>query len=115
MEKGISPINRCSIIGLIPFSSPPFLPSFSSLFFLEEIDAAVAERYGIEPAVLKTHGHHAGPAKAVAVALASRLADENGRRSDSTMGSVPPRSERSTAGLPTGTMRWMPSNRWQDN
>jgi hypothetical protein len=46
---------------------------------LEEIDAAVARRYGVDPAVLKTHAHHAGPAKAVAVALASRLADVKGR------------------------------------
>jgi hypothetical protein len=46
---------------------------------LEEIDAAVARRYGIDPAVLKTHGHHAGPAKAAAVALASRLANLSGR------------------------------------
>ena len=47
---------------------------------LEEIDAAVARRYGIDPAVLKTHGHHAGPGKAAAVALASRLADISGRQ-----------------------------------
>ena len=46
---------------------------------LEEIDAAVARRYGVDPAVLKTHAQHAGPAKAVAVALASRLADVKGR------------------------------------
>ncbi len=46
---------------------------------LEEIDAAVARRYGLDPAVLKAHGRHAGPAKAVAVALASRLAEANGR------------------------------------
>ena len=46
---------------------------------LEEIDAAVARRYGVDPAVLKTHGHHAGPAKAAAVALASRLANLSGR------------------------------------
>lgn len=46
---------------------------------LEEIDGAVARRYDIDPAVLKTHGHHAGPAKAVAVALASRLANTSGR------------------------------------
>ena len=46
---------------------------------LEEIDAAVARCYGIDPAVLKTHGRHAGPAKATAVALASRLADISGR------------------------------------
>jgi putative transposase len=46
---------------------------------LEEIDAAVARRYGMDPAVLKMHGHHAGPAKAAAVALASRLADISGR------------------------------------
>src|SRR5208337_645109 len=46
---------------------------------LEEIDAAVGRRYGVDPAVLKTHGHHAGPAKAVAVALASRLANLSGR------------------------------------
>ena len=47
---------------------------------LEEIDAAVARRYGIDPAVLNTHGHHAGPAKAVAVAVASRLANLSGCR-----------------------------------
>ncbi len=46
---------------------------------LEEIDAAVARRYGLDPAVLKAHGRHAGPAKAVGVALASRLAEANGR------------------------------------
>jgi hypothetical protein len=46
---------------------------------LEEIDAAVGRRYGVAPAVLKTHGHHAGPAKATAVALASRLANLSGR------------------------------------
>ncbi len=46
---------------------------------LEEIDAAVARRYGVDPAVLKTHGHHAGPAKAAAVALASRLVNLSGR------------------------------------
>ena len=39
----------------------------------------MARRYGIDPAVLKMHGHHAGPAKAAAVALASRLADTGGR------------------------------------
>jgi hypothetical protein len=46
---------------------------------LSEIDAAVSTRYGIDPAVLKAHGRHAGPAKAVAVALASRLAEASGR------------------------------------
>ena len=46
---------------------------------LEEIDAAVAGRYGVDPAALKMHGHHAGPAKAAAVALASRLANMSGR------------------------------------
>ena len=46
---------------------------------LEEIDAAVARRYRVDAAVLKTHGHHAGPAKAAAVALASRLANISGR------------------------------------
>jgi REP element-mobilizing transposase RayT len=42
---------------------------------LEEIDAAVARRYGVEATVLKAHGHHAGPSKAVAVALAASLAN----------------------------------------
>ena len=42
---------------------------------LEEIDAAVARRYGVEVTVLKAHGHHAGPSKAVAVALAASLAN----------------------------------------
>jgi hypothetical protein len=42
---------------------------------LEEIAAAVARRYEVDEAVLKRHGHHAGMAKAVAVAVASRLAN----------------------------------------
>ena len=46
---------------------------------LAEIDAAVAHRYGVEPPVLSTHGHHAGPAKSVAVVLASELANLSGR------------------------------------
>jgi REP element-mobilizing transposase RayT len=46
---------------------------------LGEIDAAVARRFGIDPAVLSAHGHHAGPAKAVAVVLAARLAKVSGR------------------------------------
>jgi len=40
---------------------------------LEDIDAAVARRYRIAAADLKTHGHHAGEAKVVAVELACRL------------------------------------------
>jgi hypothetical protein len=39
----------------------------------------VARRYGVDPAVLRTHGHHAGLAKAAAVAVASRLANLSGR------------------------------------
>ena len=46
---------------------------------LIEIDAAVSRHYGVDPGVLKSHGHHAGPAKAAAVALASRLAEATGR------------------------------------
>ena len=46
---------------------------------LAEIDAAVARRYNVEPAVLSTHGHQAGPAKSVAVVLASELANLSGR------------------------------------
>ena len=46
---------------------------------LAVIDAAVAHRYGVEPAVLSTHDHHAGPAKSVAVVLASELANLSGR------------------------------------
>ena len=42
---------------------------------LKEIDSAVARRFGVEAVVLRAHGHHAGPAKAAAVALASRLAN----------------------------------------
>jgi len=42
---------------------------------LEEIDAAVSRRYGVEAAALRTHGHHAGQGKTVAVALAARLAN----------------------------------------
>jgi hypothetical protein len=46
---------------------------------LKEIDGAVARHYGIEPAALVAHGHRAGAVKAVAVELACRLADSNGR------------------------------------
>jgi hypothetical protein len=35
--------------------------------------------YGVDAAILKTHGCHAGVAKAVAVAMASRLANRSGR------------------------------------
>jgi len=41
---------------------------------LEAIDAAVARRYRMIIEELKAHGHHAGRGKAVAVALAARLA-----------------------------------------
>jgi putative transposase len=46
---------------------------------LEEIEAAVARHYGIDPTLLSAHGHRAGPAKAAAVELAARLADMPGR------------------------------------
>lgn len=50
-----------------------------SIVPVEEIEAAVSRHYGLAPVDLKTHGRHAGPAKAVAVALASRLTGANGR------------------------------------
>jgi len=40
---------------------------------LDEIDAVVARRYGIDPEDLQSHGHHAGEAKVLAVELACRL------------------------------------------
>jgi hypothetical protein len=40
--------------------------------------------YGLDAAILKTHGCHAGVAKAVAVALASRLANLSGRTIEGT-------------------------------
>ena len=46
---------------------------------VEEIDAAVARHYRIERALLAEHGRRAGPAKAVAVELAARLAELSGR------------------------------------
>lgn len=46
---------------------------------LDEIDKAVARHYRIDRTMLSAHGHRAGPAKAVAVALASRLAGMSGR------------------------------------
>jgi len=46
---------------------------------LAEIDAVVSRRYGIDPSVLAAHGRRAGPAKAVAVALASRVAETTER------------------------------------
>lgn len=47
---------------------------------VEEIDAAVARHYRVEPAILASHGHRAGPAKAVAVDLAARLSGLSGRQ-----------------------------------
>jgi len=44
---------------------------------LEAIDAAVARRYRVKAEELKTHAHHACPGKAVAVALAARLANSS--------------------------------------
>ena len=46
---------------------------------LAEIDAAVSRQYRIERDALAEHGRRAGPAKAVAVALAARLAEEGHR------------------------------------
>ena len=40
---------------------------------VDEIDAAVAKRYGTDVETLQAHGHHAGEAKVVAVELACRL------------------------------------------
>jgi putative transposase len=46
---------------------------------LDEIDAAVARHYRLDPKLLSAHGRRAGPAKAAAVELAARLADMTGR------------------------------------
>jgi putative transposase len=40
---------------------------------IQRIDRLVAARCGVQPADLKTHGHHGGPAKAMAIELACRL------------------------------------------
>jgi REP element-mobilizing transposase RayT len=46
---------------------------------LEEIDAAVARHYRIDPGTLSAHGRSVGPAKGVAVELAAQLADMSSR------------------------------------
>ena len=46
---------------------------------IDTVDAYVARHYRIDAADLKEHGHCAGPAKAVAVALACRLTGLSGR------------------------------------
>ncbi|NLX99653.1 MAG: hypothetical protein GXY83_26270 [Rhodopirellula sp.] len=46
---------------------------------LDEIDAAVARHYRLDPSLLSAHGRRVGPAKAAAVELAARLADMTGR------------------------------------
>lgn len=46
---------------------------------IDTVDAYVASHYGIDAADLQEHGHRAGPAKAVAVALACRLTGLSGR------------------------------------
>jgi len=38
-------------------------------YVLDDIDAAVARHRAVDPDLLKTHGHRAGAAKVVAVAL----------------------------------------------
>ena len=40
-----------------------------------QLQRTVWRHFGIDPGVLSSHGHHAGPAKAVAVTVASRLAE----------------------------------------
>jgi tetrahydromethanopterin S-methyltransferase subunit G len=44
------------------------------------LQLTVSRHFGIDPGVLGSHGHHAGPAKAVAVTVASRLAEATGRQ-----------------------------------
>ncbi len=46
---------------------------------IDTVDAYVARHYRIDAAALTEHGHHAGPAKAVAVELACRLTGLSGR------------------------------------
>ena len=46
---------------------------------LEEIDAAVAKHYRVDPRLFSAHGRRVGSAKAVAVELAAQLADMSGR------------------------------------
>ena len=46
---------------------------------LEEIDAAVARHYRVDPGLFAAHGRRVGPAKGVAVELAARLADMSSR------------------------------------
>jgi hypothetical protein len=40
---------------------------------IRRIDRLVAAHFGVEAADLKAHGHHSGPAKAIAIELACRL------------------------------------------
>lgn len=46
---------------------------------LEEIDAAVARHYRMDPSLLSAHGRRVGPAKGVAVELAAQLSDMSSR------------------------------------
>jgi REP element-mobilizing transposase RayT len=46
---------------------------------LEEIDAAVARQYRVDPRLFSAHGRRVGPGKGVAVELAARLADLTNR------------------------------------
>ena len=46
---------------------------------LDEIDATVARHYGVDPRLFSAHGRRVGAAKAVAVEVASQLADMSGR------------------------------------
>ncbi|MGO9114594.1 MAG: hypothetical protein ACLP9L_35710 [Thermoguttaceae bacterium] len=46
---------------------------------LDEIDAVLAQCYGMDRSLLSAHGYRAGPGKAVAVESAARLAEMSGR------------------------------------
>jgi hypothetical protein len=45
---------------------------------LGRLQLTVSRHFGIDPGVLSSHGHHVGPAKAVAVSVASRLTEVTG-------------------------------------
>jgi len=46
---------------------------------LDEIDAAVARHYRVDPSLFSAHGRRVGPAKGIAVELAAELADLSSR------------------------------------
>jgi hypothetical protein len=71
--------------------------------------------YGVDAAILKTHGRHAGVAKAVAVALASRFVNLSGRTIGDIIGLARRPLAPFTVAWRSGRRHSRSSNPWRRN